>query len=730
MAAPHFAPVDTSTSWAHLPPDIRQEIDIYETELRRVQSGLVDDKLFTEFRLRHGVYGQRQDRVQMQRIKIPMGRLRADQLNGLADIAEEYAVGVLHITTRQDFQCHFVDIDDTPNLMRRLAEIGITTREACGNVIRNVTCCPHAGVCPDEAFDVTPHAHAMAYFMLRHSDAQNFGRKFKISFSGCEDHACGLGRMHDIGAIARIRDGVEGFQVLVGGGLGSLPHQAKLYAEFLPAGDMLPLAQAIARVFARLGEKKNRAKARMKFLIGKLGIEEFRGLVEEERSRLSVDPRWESELKDALASLRDEPLRPPSELTLADDAEAGLRQWLEGNVHPQRQQGYSTVEIFLPLGDVTSEQARRLAALSRRFVKDTLRTSVDQNFLIRWVSNSDLPLLYEELKAIGLAEAGAGRLKDVVACPGTDSCKLGITSSRGLAAHLQNQFANGMSAIANRSDLKIKISGCFNSCGQHHIADIGLFGSVQRKKNDTAPVFQVTLGGSTRNNAESYGLAVGKIPSQNVDRAIVKVSEFYSREKRGDETLSDVVARLGKSRLKEELAEFMLLPTYEDAPVSTRTSASLGNTSARLASGSAPARSSTKRSFCLRTPSAFTSRRPWTWSAAGSPTPRRRPSRPARRLPTHCSSPRDFGCRTSTIRWTSSASISARRAYSTGPSPRTSCAPPPSPMAATQNEPGWVSRRRLCLSRQPMASIRRPRIFRIGSSARTWICSESTSSCC
>ncbi len=566
MSAPQLTPVDTSTSWAHLPPDIRQEIDIYETELRRVQSGLVDEKLFTEFRLRRGVYGQRQDRVQMQRIKIPMGRLRADQLTALADIAEEYAVGVLHITTRQDFQCHFVDIDDTPNLMRRLAQVGITTREACGNVIRNVTCCPHAGVCTDEAFDVTPHAHAMAYFMLRHSDAQNFGRKFKISFSGCEDHACGLGRMHDIGAVARIRDGVEGFQVLVGGGLGSLPHQAKLYTEFLPAGEMLPLAQAIARVFARFGEKKNRAKARMKFLIGKLGIEEFRRLVEEERSRLPADPRWESELTDALATLRDEALRPPSELALPNDAEAGLRQWLDQNVHPQRQEGYSTVEIFLPLGDATSEQARRLADVSRRFVKNTLRTTVDQNFLIRWVSNADLPVLYGELKAIGLAETGAGRLKDVVACPGTDSCKLGITSSRGLAAHLHHQFANGMSGIAERSDLKIKISGCFNSCGQHHIADIGFFGSVQRKKNDTAPVFQVTLGGSTRNNAESYGLAIGKIPSQNVDKAIVKVSEFYSREKQGDETLSDVVARLGKTRLKEELSEFMVLPTYGDAP--------------------------------------------------------------------------------------------------------------------------------------------------------------------
>ncbi len=566
MPAHQPAPVDTTSEWGHLPPDIREEIDVFETELRRVQAGLVDDKLFTEFRLRHGVYGQRQDRVQMQRIKIPMGRLTADQLVALADIAEEYAVGVLHVTTRQDFQCHFVDINDTPNLMRRLAAVGITTREACGNVIRNVTCCPQAGVCCDEAFDVAPHAHAMAYFMLRHSDAQNFGRKFKISYSGCEGHACGLGRMHDIGAVARVRDGVEGFQVLVGGGLGSLPHQAKVYSEFVPAGEMLPLAQAISRVFARFGEKKNRAKARMKFLIAKQGIDEFRRLVEEERARLPTDARWESEIASAVGKLEDAPLKPPSELATPEDPDPGLAEWLEFNVRPQRQAGYSTVDVFLPLGDITSEQAREFAELSRAFVKDTLRTTVDQNLLLQWVSNADLPDLFRALKAIGLAEAGAGRLKDVVACPGTDSCKLGITSSRGLAAHLHRKFANGMSGIAHRSDLKIKISGCFNSCGQHHIADIGFFGSVQRKKNDTAPVFQVTLGGSTRSNAESYGLAIGKIPSQNVDKAIAKVSEFYSREKRGEETLADVVARLGKSRVKEELSEFMTLPSYEDAP--------------------------------------------------------------------------------------------------------------------------------------------------------------------
>lgn len=566
MSEVNLNPVDTSAQWGHLPIAVREEIDIFETELRRIQAGLVDEKIFTEFRLRHGVYGQRQDRVQMQRIKIPMGRLSADQLVALADIAEEYAVGVLHVTTRQDFQCHFVDINDTPNLMRRLAAVGITTREACGNVVRNVTCCPCAGVCTDEAFDVAPHAHAMAYFMLRHPDAQNFGRKFKISYSGCSEHGCGLGRMHDIGAVAKVRDGVEGFEVFVGGGLGSLPHQAKLYSEFVPADQMLPLAQAISRVFARLGEKKNRAKARMKFLIVKQGIDEFKRLVEEERERLLVDPRWESELREALQRLKDEPLKPPSRLNLTNGSAPQFAQWLELNVHPQRQEGYSMVDVYLPLGDITSLQARQLADLSRKYVKDTLRTTVDQNLLLQWVSNADLPSLFADLTEIGLAETGAGRLKDIVACPGTDSCKLGITASRGLAAHLTKEFGTGMSDIAHRSDLKIKISGCFNSCGQHHIADIGFFGSVQRKKNDTAPVFQVTLGGSTRNNAESYGLAVGKIPSQNVDKAIVRVTEFYNREKQGDETLSDVVARLGKTRVKQELAEFMDLPTFEESP--------------------------------------------------------------------------------------------------------------------------------------------------------------------
>ena len=292
------------------------------------------------------------DGVQMQRIKIPMGVLTTDQMIGLANLAEEYAVGVAHITTRQDIQYHYIDINDTPNLMRRLAEVGITTKEACGNVVRNVTACPQAGVCSDETFDVTPYARAMTYFLLRHPDAQSFGRKFKIAYSGCEDNGCGLARMHDIGAIAKVKevDGkqVQGFQVFVGGGLGALPFQAKLYSDFLPAEELMPLAQAISRVFARLGEKQNRAKARMKFLIAKLGFDEFKRQVEEEITKLPHDPQWQARMDEALTGYHDQPLNDPSELQLPDDASPELLRWLDVNVRPQAQQGYSMVEVFLP----------------------------------------------------------------------------------------------------------------------------------------------------------------------------------------------------------------------------------------------------------------------------------------------------------------------------------------------------------------------------------------------
>ena len=304
----------------------------------------------------------------------------------------------------------------------------------------------------------------------------------------------------------------------------------------------------------------------MKFLVTKLGMEEFMRLLAEERQKLPVDERWTKECENAEKTYTDEPLKPGSELVVPENADPELLRWLEINARPQQQDGYSMVEVFLPLGDISGDQLRGLANLCHQHVKDTVRTTVDQNLLVRWVPNADLPAFYQGLKALDLAAAGAGRLADVTACPGTDSCKLGITSSRGLAAVLHEKFNNGMADIAGRDDLKIKISGCFNSCGQHHIADIGFFGSVQRKGNKIAPVVQVFLGGATKGNASSYGLAVGKVPSKNAPAAVRKLTEFYSAEKQGQETFSDVVNRVGKARLKDELKELAVLPTHEEDP--------------------------------------------------------------------------------------------------------------------------------------------------------------------
>jgi len=568
-----------SDRWQHLPPAVREEIDTFETELRRMQQGQVPEKVFLEFRLRHGVYGQRQAGVQMQRIKIPLGMLTADQMERIAGLSEEYADGVSHITTRQDVQFHFLDINDTPNLFRRLAEVGITTREACGNTVRNVTACPYSGVCSDETFDVTPYARAMAYFLLRHPDTQNFGRKFKIAFSGCSQHPCGLARMHDIGAVAKVRqeNGTpkRGFEVYMGGGLGAIPHQAKLFSEFVPAEEMLPTAQAVSRVFARLGEKKNRGKARMKFLVAKLGVEGFAALVREEREKLLADPRW-TEYVQEVERFQEKPLKPPcgpeptdggppSELNPAG-ASAQFQRWYRSSVRPQAQPGYSMVTVFLPLGDITGWQLRGLAQVCQKYIHDTIRTTVEQNLLLRWVSNADLPALYEDLAALDLGQPGAGTLADVSACPGTDSCKLGIASSRGLAALLQDKFGNGMSDLADRQDLRIKISGCFNACGQHHIADLGFFASSRRVGQHVAPIFQVILGGTTKDNAASFGLSVGKVAARDVPPVVRKLTEFYTREKIGSENFAEFSQRVGKARIKHELAEFDRLPDYSENP--------------------------------------------------------------------------------------------------------------------------------------------------------------------
>ncbi|MBV8729231.1 MAG: nitrite/sulfite reductase [Acidobacteriia bacterium] len=576
---------------ASLPEPLAGEVEKFDNEVQLKKQGKIDDKIFAETRLRRGSYGQRYDNGQrhdgietrklrypsdntkgpgtlwdapgMQRIKIPFGGLNATQLETLAELSEEYSDGIAHITTRQDVQLHFIHIEDTPTIMRRLAAAGITTREACGNTVRNVTGCPIAGVCRTEAFDVTPYAKATAYFLLGHPDTQEFGRKFKISFSGCAEEACALAHLHDIGAVAAIRDGKRGFTFYVGGGLGTVPQQAKLLSDFVPEEELLPLAQAIGRVFARLGEKKNRNTARLKFLIQKLGLEEFKRLVAEERKVLTPDPRWTAYLKDVPAYC-EEPRKPAALLQLSGPRDIEFERWRQTNVYEQKQPGYVTVTVTLPLGDITADQLRAVADIARRYIKETLRTTVEQNLVLRWVSERDLPALYADLKAARLAQAGAGTIVDIVSCPGTDTCKLGISSSRGLAAELRSRLlAKGYELDAAIRGLHIKISGCFNSCGQHHIADLGFYGVSRNKNGYTVPHFQLVLGGKWQENAGAYGLAIGAVPSKNIPETVDRISSRYLAEHEGKESFHAWAKRVGKASLKAMVDDLTFVPPHE-----------------------------------------------------------------------------------------------------------------------------------------------------------------------
>ena len=574
-----------------IPESLAREIDIFETEVTLRKQGKIDERLFAETRLRRGIYGQRYDNGQrhngknvqqiaypsgdltkgphtmwdapgMQRIKIPGGGLDAAQLETLADLAEEYSDGIAHVTTRQDFQLHYVHIEDTPSLMRRLAAANITTREACGNSVRNVTACPYAGVCPDEAFDVTPYSRVLSKFLLGHPDCQNFGRKFKHAFSGCSQHACGLTSMHDMGMIAvtRIENGQEkrGFQTYVGGGLGAVPYQAKLFDSFVPPEELLPLAQSIARVFTTRGEKKNRARARIKFLVQDLGIEKFKELVLEERKNLPFDPRWSEYVEDA-EQFQEAPLRPRGKPPLLGSE--SFQQWVKSNTRLQKQPGYVVVTVALPLGDITSNQLRDLADIARRFTKETIRTTVEQNIVLRWISQSDLLELHKALHAAGLALPGAGTIVDIAACPGTDTCKLGISSSRGLAAELRNRLAEKSFQLDESvQDLHIKISGCFNSCGQHHVADLGFYGVSRKMAGYAVPHFQVVLGGEWDHNGGSYGLPVIAIPSKNIPEVVARLTGRYAANRKNGEKFKDFIKRIGKVELKNMLEDLARPP--------------------------------------------------------------------------------------------------------------------------------------------------------------------------
>ncbi|MDX2420968.1 MAG: nitrite/sulfite reductase, partial [Nitrospirota bacterium] len=519
-----------------IPQEIIEEIETFEDEVARLQSGDTPIDVFKPFRLQYGIYGQRQPDVQMIRIRVPFGGMTANQLRQVAEITDTYATGVGHVTTRQDIQLHFVPLPQVGTIMRKLAEVGLTTREACANTVRNVTACALAGVCPGEVFDVTPYAKAVADHLLRNPLNQSLPRKFKIALSGCKQD-CALTPIHDVGLLAtRNAEGTIGFKMVVGGGLGSTPRLAKTLREFVPMEELIPSIEAMLKVFDNLGNRKNRSKARMKFVLDKLGFEEFSkrwkesydSMIQSGATKLGLipgvypdDPSLimpEKNGNGAPAQSNGHSSSNGSSQNGASTSSDAFNAWCGTNVITQRQPGFKAAAVRLRSGDLTTEQMFALADLTERYANGNIRTTIGQNMMVRWIPDSQLPHFYEELVTHGLGDPGAEGVEDIVACPGTDTCGLGITSSKGLARALAEVFPAGKTS----DDLKgvdVKISGCHNSCAQHHIATIGLHGVGKRIGDHVAPVYELHLGGQVNGTPKIAQLIV-KVPAKNVPAAV------------------------------------------------------------------------------------------------------------------------------------------------------------------------------------------------------------------
>ncbi|WP_027000698.1 nitrite/sulfite reductase [Eisenibacter elegans] len=513
-------------------PVVERDILELERKIRAYREGTIDEEKFRSLRLARGVYGQRQQGVQMIRIKIPYGKLSARQLHHIADLADEYSNGVLHATTRQDIQIHYVSLDRTPELWARLEEEQITLREACGNTVRNITADALAGVSPDEPFDVSPYAQAAFEYFLRNPVCQDMGRKFKIAFSANAQDAA-LAKIHDLGFIPKLNaQGQRGFEVWIAGGLGAQPHLALLAKAFLPEEELIPFTEATLRVFDRYGERARRHKARFKFLLQDLGLEELLALIDAEKTALPhhhypIDSRVEA------------PTLPPPVTPETPTDTTYYHQWLEANVAAQRQKGYHTVRICLPLGNMTSDTARAFAAVVPQFAADDIRITIGQGYLLRYVRTEALPGLFNALHALDLTRLGAESTADITACPGTDTCNLGIASSTGMAQALDTVIRKEYPDLIHNHDINIKISGCPNGCGQHSIAAIGFHGSSLKHGGKVVPAVQVMIGG----NRDRVADKVIKLPAKRGPEALRQLLEDYLQNSLEGEYFTDYYLR-------------------------------------------------------------------------------------------------------------------------------------------------------------------------------------------
>ncbi len=511
-------------------PVVQKDIIELAKKIELFHNGKIDEEKFRSLRLARGVYGQRQEGVQMIRIKVPYGKLKSNQLRRIAAVSDEYSRGRLHITTRQDIQIHYVDLNRTPELWAELEKDEVTVREACGNVVRNVTASETAGIDVNEPFDVSPYADALYKFFLRNPICQEMGRKFKVSFSS-SDEDTGLSYLHDIGYIAKVKDGVRGFKVMVGGGLGSQPRHADVLFDFVETDKIIPIMEGVLRVFDRYGERKSRAKARMKFLLKDIGLDAFRELIEQEQNAIE----FKSVAIDADAYIASEPV----EITEIPNVEIKNQQafetWKSTNLIPQKQEGYVGIGIKVLLGDFYTDKARLLADLVDKYAAGEVRLTLRQNIVIPFVKRELVPLFYTELEKLGFVEAGYNKAVDITACPGTDTCNLGIASSTGIAEELERVIKTEYPQYLKNEDLVIKISGCMNACGQHNMANIGFQGMTVRTPDKlVAPALQVLLGGGNLGDGNAiFADKVVKVPSRRGPEALRRILNDYEANANG-----------------------------------------------------------------------------------------------------------------------------------------------------------------------------------------------------
>ncbi len=545
-----------------------EDIDEFIGVLERFERGEISSEEFRSFRLTRGVYGQRQTDVNMLRTKFPNGILSAAQLRACAAIARAHTrFDKGHVTTRQNVQFHFVKLDEMPRAMALLDEAGSTTMEACGNTVRNITGCPYAGVSPTEPFDVTPYNHALTRLCLRAPWANDLPRKFKMAFEGCthEDHA--QTAINDVGLRAKVQGGVRGFEMFVAGGLSTSPRPGYRLHAFIPADELLGRVEAVIRLFGRLGNRKNRARARLKYVMKTLGEAGFVAAYEEEVAAIVAAGRLQQpiELPPEESAPKADPRALQGPRAAEDDPQ--YRAWLR-TVDPQKQSGFAAVTIKLDRGDITSAQFDQLAELVEVYADGTLRTMNNQNLLVRWIRTAALPHLYARLQEIGLAEAGSNTILDVVSCPGADSCNLAVTSSMSLAKHLTRFLKNpGTSAdsveLARTAD--IKISGCPNSCGQHHVAAIGFHGTVRHAGDGRQiPEYQLHLGGGFNEGGVQFGRHIVKIPAQRSGGALLALLDLYRDKREPGEEARSFFRRVTKEEVSAALAPHLIGMTFEN----------------------------------------------------------------------------------------------------------------------------------------------------------------------